>query len=90
MNNLKFLRTIPVYLFKAEQGIDKLDILKNETSDKHFFAWEGGKGAVSSKYPNEPLSEPMVSKVQVEDSDEEPFYLLHNKGESKVSVVASL
>ena len=88
MEKLEFLSTVSAEEFKEEQGVSKLDILKNETSGKCFFAWGSHRGAVTSKYPKETLSEPMVSEVM--DSEGKTFYLLHNKGESKASKVESI
>ena len=88
MEKLEFLSTVSAAEFKAEQGVSKLDILRNETSGKCFFAWGAHRGAVTSKYPKEALTEPMVSEVM--DSEGKTFYMLHNKGESKASKVESI
>ena len=76
MSNLRFLRTESVEEFKAQHGINRLEILENKNSGKHFFVWSGGKGAVAENFS---LSkEPLVSLVQGDDN--EPFLLLHNRG----------
>ena len=78
MEKLKFLSTMSAEEFKAQNGISKLDILKNVNSGKQFFAWKTGSGAISTKFSMN--KEAMVSQVQGE-CDDEPFYLLHNKSE---------
>jgi len=89
MSNLKFLRTVSVDTFKREKGISKLDIMKSDTSGKFFFVYGNDSGAVSASFNPSTCDKPMVSKVKVEGSEEEPFYLLHNKSEVKASHVAS-
>ena len=90
MSNLIFLRTVSVDMFKKEHGVKKLDIMRSDTSGKQFFVFGNDSGAVSSNFDPATSANPVVSKVKSEDSDEEPFYLLHNKGEVQASLVASL
>ena len=78
MDTLKFLSTVSAEEFKAIQGIDRIDIFRNEKTGKSFMAWGNEKGAVYSEYPVKPLTEPMVSEV--ETSTGEKFFMLHNKG----------
>ena len=82
MNKLEFLSTVSAEEFKAAQGVSKLDILHNKTSGKCFFSWGSQTGAVTSKYPKEPLFEPMVSEVMTDEG--EKFFLLHNSGEGAI------
>ena len=86
MEKLRFLETMSVDEFKAQHGITKIDIFKHEKSGKNFFAYGNERGAVYSKYPVEPLKEPMVS--QVETSAGEKFFLLHNKGEGATKMAS--
>ena len=88
MEKLKFLSTVTVDEFKAQMGITKLDIFRNEKTGKSFVAYGNEYGAVYSKYPVEPLKEPMMSKV--ETSTGEQFFLLHNKGEHSATKLQSL
>ena len=88
MNKLEFLSTVSAEDFKAAQGVSKLDILKSETTGKCFFSWGSQSGAVTSKYPKEPLTEPMVSEVMTDEG--ETFYLLHNKGEGGAHIMQSI
>ena len=88
MEKLKFLSTVTADEFKAIHGIDRIDIFKNEKTGKSFMAWGNERGAVYAKYPIEPLTEPMVSEVEA--SDGETFFLLHNKGEGAATKMATL
>jgi len=88
MERLKFLSTVTAEEFKAQQGITKLDIFRNEKTGKSFMAWGNERGAVYAEYPVTPLKEPMVSEVQT--SDGETFFLLHNRGTSNATKLASL
>ena len=88
MDSLKFLRTMSAAEFKEQHGITKLDIFKNETSGKCFFAYGNDYGAVYAKYPVVPLKEPMVSEV--ESTSREQFFLLHNKGEHAATKMETL
>lgn len=89
MDKLEFLRTVSAEDFKAQQGVSKLDILRSETTGKCFFAYGSKSGAVTSKYPREALTEPMVSEVKSEETGE-VFFLLHNKGESSATKMETL
>jgi len=88
MDKLKFLSTVSAEEFKAQQGITKLDIFRNEKTGKNFIAWGNERGAVYAEYPVKPLKEPMVSEV--ETSAGETFFLLHNRGESNATKMQSL
>ena len=84
METLKFLNTMSAEEFKAQKGITKIDIFRNEKTQKHFFACGNERGAVYAKYPTEPPKEPMVSEVVT--STGEQFFLLHNKSEGAVKM----
>ena len=88
MEKLKFLSTVTAEEFKAQQGITKLDIFRNEKTGKSFIAWGNERGAVYSQYPVEPLTEPMVSEV--ETTTGEKFFMLHNRGTSNATKLGSL
>ena len=88
MEKLKLLSTVTAEEFKAQKGITKLDIFRNEKTGRSFIAWGNEFGAVYSKYPAEPLTEPMVSEV--ETSTGEQFFLLHNRGESNATKMQTL
>ena len=88
MERLKFLSTMSVEEFKAQQGITKIDIFRNENTGKSFMAWGNERGAVYAEYPVKPLKEPMVSEV--ETSTGEQFFLLHNRGEGNATKLGTL
>jgi len=88
METLKFLRTMSAAEFKEQKGITKLDIFRNEKTQRNFFAIGNEYGAVYAKYPAVPLKEPMISEV--ETSDGEKFFLLHNKGEHAATKLETL
>ena len=88
MDKLKFLSTMTADEFKAQKGITKLDIFRNEKTGKSFVAFGNEYGAVYSKYPVEPLKEPMMSEV--ETGEGEKFFLLHNRGEHNATKLQTL
>ena len=87
-NNLTFRKSFSVENFKANQGADKIDIVKSPKTGKLFMAWtdkdgENRRGAVSAKgIP----SKPEISEVV--DQDGMVFFLLHEHQES-ANIVAS-
>lgn len=87
-NNLTFRKSFSVENFKANQGADKIDIVKSPKTGKLFMAWTGKdgenhRGAVSAKgIP----SKPEISEVV--DQDGMVFFLLHEHQES-ANIVAS-
>ena len=88
-NKLKFLKSWSVAQFKAEQEVDKIEVLKNEATGKCFMAFGFEKGAVSEKFERGELTNPIISQVcNAETGD--MFYLLHQKGESSAQTLAVL
>ena len=55
-NTLKFLRTFTLDEFKEWKGILQIRIIRNEQTGKYFFGYGDKAGAVTSKYPAEPVS----------------------------------
>ena len=89
-HTLKFLRTFTLDEFKEWKGILQIRIIRNEQTGKHFFGYGDKAGAVTSKYPAEPLDHPVVSEVISEESGEQ-FLLLHNAGDNpQFTTVATL
>ena len=80
-HTLKFLRTFTLDEFKEWKGILQIRIIRNEQTGKYFFGYGDKAGAVTSKYPAEPLDHPVVSEVISEESGEQ-FLLLHNAGDN--------
>ena len=76
--------------FKEWKGILQIRIIRNEQTGKYFFGYGDKAGAVTSKYPAEPLDHPVVSEVISEESGEQ-FLLLHNAGDNpQFTTVATL
>ena len=89
-HTLKFLRTFTLDEFKEWKGILQIRIIRNEQTGKYFFGYGDKAGAVTSKYPAEPLDHPVVSEVISEESGEQ-FLLLHNAGDNpQFTTVATL
>ena len=89
-NTLKFLRTFTLDEFKEWKGILQIRIIRNEQTGKYFFGYGDKAGAITSKYPAEPLDLPVVSEVISEESGEQ-FLLLHNAGDNpQFTTVATL
>ena len=88
-NKLKFLKSWSVSQFKAEQQVDKIEILKNEATGKCFMAFGFETGAVSEKFERGELTNPIVSQVCSAETGD-TFYLLHQKGEGGTQTLAVL
>lgn len=83
-NNLKFIDTLTVEQFKAQQLVKEIQVRKNPHTSKLFFTYGGKTGAVSTKgIP----THPMISLV--EGNDGEQFYLLHEEGQGGAPVLAT-
>ena len=77
----KLLRQLPLIMS---------NILSFLIMGKYFFGYGDKAGAVTSKYPAEPLDHPVVSEVISEESGEQ-FLLLHNAGDNpQFTTVATL
>lgn len=81
-SQLSFVSTLSLVDFKVQHKIGEIKILKNEETGKCFFSYAGKTGAVTSRYPEEPLVKPAVSEVMNPETGE-CFYLLHNEGQGK-------
>lgn len=87
-NNLTFNKSFSVENFKANQGTDKIEIVKSPKTGKLFMAWTdkdgtNHRGAVSAKGVP---AKPEISEVS--DAEGNTFHLLHEHQES-ANVVAS-
>ena len=89
MEKLKFIETLSVAEFKAQQGVEKLEVKQNPQTGKCFFVYGFETGAVSTKVKNGQLTDPVVSKV-VSPEDGEVFYMLHQRGEGCAPTIAVL
>ena len=52
MEKLKFLETVTVNEFKAQKGVNKIEIKQNPHTGKCFFVYGCETGAVSDKFLN--------------------------------------
>ena len=52
MEKLKFLETVTVNEFKAQKGVNKIEIKQNPHTGKCFFVYGCETGAVSDKFIN--------------------------------------
>ena len=90
LSNLNFYGYATLDEFKEWKGILQIRIVRNEQTGKYFFGYGVKAGAVTSKYPAEPLDHPVVSEVISEESGEQ-FLLLHNAGDNpQFTTVATL
>lgn len=68
----------------------EIRIIRNERRESISSDMAIRRGAVTSKYPAEPLDHPVVSEVISEESGEQ-FLLLHNAGDNpQFTTVATL
>lgn len=89
MEKLKFIETLSVAEFKAQQGVEKLEIKQNPQTGKCFFVYGIETGAVSEKFNKGELTDPVISKV-VSPEDGELFFMLHQRGEGGAPTLAVL
>ena len=88
-SKLKFLQTWSVDEFKAEKGVNKIDILQSEITGKSFISFGQETWACSHKVFSGELTNPVVSQVCSQDTGE-TFYMLHQKGEGRATLLATL
>ena len=63
MEKLKFLETVTVNEFKAQKGVNKIEIKQNPHTGKCFFVYGCEIGAVSDKFINGEVTNPVISQV---------------------------
>lgn len=89
MERLKFLETMTVAEFKAQKGINKLEVKQNPHTGKCFFVYGCETGAASEKFIKGGIVNPVVSQVCSPDTGD-MFYMLHERGESGAMTLATL
>ena len=62
MEKLKFLETVTVNEFKAQKGVNKIEIKQNPHTGKCFFVYGCETGAVSDKFINGEVTNPVSLK----------------------------
>jgi hypothetical protein len=86
MEKLKFLETVTVNEFKAQKGVNKIEIKQNPHTGKCFFVYGCETGAVSDKFINGEVTNPQVCSPDTGDM----FYMLHQRGEGGAMTLATL
>ena len=62
MEKLKFLETLTVNEFKAQKGVSKIEVKQNPHTGKCFFVYGCETGAVSDKFINGEVTNPLSPK----------------------------
>jgi hypothetical protein len=78
--DLAFVQTWSVPQFKRDNGVETIEIKRNEQTGKFFFVYGFETGACSNKVDTGELTMPVISQV-VAATTGETFYMLHQKGE---------
>ena len=89
MEKLKFLETMTVEEFKSKMSVNKIEVKHNPYTGKCFFVYGFETGAVSDKFINGEITNPVISQVCSPDTGD-MFYMLHQKGESDCMTLATL
>ncbi len=89
MEKLNFLETWSINQFKINHQVERIEIKKNEETDKYFFVYGLETGACSRKIQEGELTILVISKVSSKNTGK-TFYLLHQHGECKGSTIATL
>ena len=89
MESLKFLETMSVAEFKAQKGVEKIDVKQNPQTGKCFFVYGCETGAVSDKFTNGEITNPVISQVCSSETGD-MFYILHKKGDGGAPILATL
>lgn len=80
MEKLRFLQTMSVEDFKKGMGVSEIEVKKNPHAGKCFFVYGSETGAVSIRFENGGITNPVVSQV-CSDATGEMFFMLHQRGE---------
>jgi len=89
MEKLHFVETLSVEDFKAQHNVEKIEVKQNPHTGKCFFVYGCEVGAVSEKFLKGKLTNPVISQVCSAKTGD-MFYLLHQQGEGRVPVLATL
>ena len=89
MERLKFLGTMTVNEFKIQKSIKTIEVKQNPNTGKCFFVYGCETGAVSDKFINGEVTNPVISQVCSPDTGD-MFYMLHQKGEGDCIILATL
>ncbi|MBQ9178532.1 MAG: hypothetical protein IJ140_06040 [Prevotella sp.] len=89
MERLRFIETFSVAEFKAQNGVNRIEVKQNPSTGKCFFAFGFETGAVSSGFLSGKIDHPVISHVCVPETGD-LFYLLHQQGQNNVTTLAVL
>lgn len=89
MEKLKFLETMTVEEFKSKMSVNKIEVKQNPHTGKCFFVYGVETGAVSEKFINGEITNPVISQVCSPDTGD-MFYMLHQKGDGEAPILATL
>ena len=89
MEGLKFIETMSVADFKTKMGVGRIDVKQNPNTGKCFFVYGCETGAVSDKFINGEVTNPVISQVCSPDTGD-MFYMLHQRGEGGAMTLATL
>lgn len=70
-------------------GVESMEIKKNPQTGKCFFVYGFETGAVSKRFENGGISQPVISEVLSAETGE-MFYMLHERGEGGAATLATL
>ena len=80
VRELAFLKTWTIPQFKTNNGVDSIEVKRNEKTGKCFFIFGAETGACSKKIDTGEVTAPVISQVCVTATGD-MFYMLHQKGE---------
>ena len=75
--------------FKAQKEVKKIDVKQNPQTGKCFFVYGCETGAVSDKFANGEITNPVISQVCSSETGD-MFYILHKKGDGGAPILATL
>lgn len=81
--------TMTVEEFKSKMGVNKIEVKQNPYTGKCFFVYGIETGAVSEKFINGEITNPVISQVCSPDTGD-MFYMLHQKGDGGAPTLATL
>ena len=89
MGKLKFLETMTINEFKSPKEVKVIEVKQNPHTGKCFFVYGCETGAVSDKFINGEITNPVISQVCSPNTGD-MFYMLHQKGEGDCMTLATL
>ena len=88
-STLKFIQTLSVEEFKAQKGVNVIEVKQNPATGKCFFTYAFETGAVSERFLKGELKTPVISQVCSAETGD-MFYLLHERAENAAATLATL